>query len=897
MTAGRTIRGLLSWIMAGALLLHTGLPAAYATDSTEEPLPLSTIAEETIPPETTVPLVTEQTQPPETAAPTIPETLPEEESLPPETAPVGTLPEETIPEETISEETTPEETVPEETVLEENTAPAVLDASMVSISALPENGCLAPGEGITLSCSQEEAALYYALSSDGETFSDFLPYTGCILPMEAGQPVFLRAYALLDGQKTALTDFYFESEAPAVQSISSHWNFYFGLLHAHSSFSSSDSSVSELFSQASQTENLDFFAVTDTSHSLDNADAGALATDGSEISEEWREGKEAAKAATDADFVGIYGYELTIEENRNCRISTFCTPGWQTRNQDEGKTFERYYDVLTTVPNSISQFVSPDSSTGYFDRFGHHSAARDKVIQLIEITKEAGKHLYDAYLMALNQGWHLAPSCNQNGLSDDFSGDDGRRTVVLAQELTEDAIYDAIRNHRVYATEDPDLQILYRMDGYDMGSILHSHGQEITLSLLDPTDSGNAAVELVHNGTTIDETGIDTASGTLSLPVPPENGYFFLKITQTDGDLAVTAPIWVDSYADLGIRSFTASETQPLQGQEVTFFAEFFNEETVDLTITALEATLNGVPIYTMEESFTVPAAGSVVHEFSCTHEEAGSIEVQLSAEGNLNGEARSWTAEPLQLIYQVPQPLLSDIRDIRSDELLGQAVLVVGNVTAGTSRVGNSFPDTIYIQDKTGGIPVVDFSDPGIPLGASMEVVGIVEKQAGNYVLKLLNYVRHETDLYSPDPDTLPNEAAMDYETHGGEFLQVQGTVMRVYRSGADLKTIEKLLLKDSAGNLAQVWIEPYIVSGESGINDLHKEIKPGRTVRARGLLHMHNGAPVLRVRDCDEVVYVPPIPDPTNPKTADGIFLPLAVMSGSLTALFLLLSRRKRA
>lgn len=881
MTAGRTIRGLLSWIMAGALLLHTGLPAAYATDSTEETLPLSTIAEETIPPETTVPLVTEQTQPPETAAPTIPETLPEEESLPPETVPDEPLPAETIPEETISEETTPEETVPEETVLEENAEPAVLDISAVSISALPENGCLAPGEGITLSCSQEDTGLYYALSSDGETFSDFLPYTGCILPMEAGQPVFLRAYALLDGQKTALTDFYFETQAPAVQSISSHWNFYFGLLHAHSSFSSGTQSIEALFSQAKELNNLNFFAVTDSSGTNSS----------------WRGGMEAANSATDAKFVGIYGYETVFKRDRMRRISTFCTPSWHVWEQSKDLTLENYYDALTAIPDSISQFVSPDNFTGFFDNFGHYTAARDNVIHLLEITDEAGDSLCKAYCKALDQGWHLAPSCNQNGLSDDFSRDDGRRTVVLAQELTEDAIYDAIRNHRVYATEDPDLQVLYQMDGYDMGAILPSYGQEVTVSLLDPTDSGNAAVELVHNGTTIQKIDIDTASGTLSLPVPPEDGYYFLRITQPDKDTAVTAPIWVDSYEDLGIRSFTASETQPLQGQEVTFFAEFFNEETVDLTVTALEATLGDTVIYTLEAPFTVPAAGSVVHEFSYTHEQAGSIQLQLSVEGNLNGESRSWTAAPLPLIYQVPQPLLSDIRDIRSDELLGQAVLVVGNVTAGTSRVGNSFPDTIYIQDKTGGIPVVDFSDPGTPLGASMEVVGIVEKQAGNYVLKLLNYVRHETDLYSPDPDTLPNEAAMDYETHGGEFLQIQGTVMRVYRSGTDLQTIEKILLKDSAGNMAQVWIEPYIVSGESGINDLHKEIKPGRTVRARGLLHMHNGAPVLRVRDCDEVVYVPPIPDPTNPKTADGIFLPLAVMSGSLTALFLLLSRRKRA
>ena len=32
-----------------------------------------------------------------------------------------------------------------------------------------------------------------------------------------------------------------------------------------------------------------------------------------------------------------------------------------------------------------------------------------------------------------------------------------------------------------------------------------------------------------------------------------------------------------------------------------------------------------------------------------------------------------------------------------------------------------------------------------------------------------------------------------------------------------------------------------------------------------------MADGTVVLRVRNCDEVVYVPPVPDKTNPKTGD--------------------------
>ena len=43
---------------------------------------------------------------------------------------------------------------------------------------------------------------------------------------------------------------------------------------------------------------------------------------------------------------------------------------------------------------------------------------------------------------------------------------------------------------------------------------------------------------------------------------------------------------------------------------------------------------------------------------------------------------------------------------------------------------------------------------------------------------------------------------------------------------------------------------------------------------MRARGLLYLDEaGHPMLRVRNCAEVVYVPPVPDPTNPKTGDRL------------------------
>ena len=80
---------------------------------------------------------------------------------------------------------------------------------------------------------------------------------------------------------------------------------------------------------------------------------------------------------------------------------------------------------------------------------------------------------------------------------------------------------------------------------------------------------------------------------------------------------------------------------------------------------------------------------------------------------------------------------------------------------------------------------------------------------------------------------------------------------------------------------------IDPEIRSGSYGVNELAEVVQPGETVRAIGLLSREEtGQPVLRVRNCDEVVAVPAvpvtvttpvppagsvIPDDSNPPTGD--------------------------
>ena len=99
---------------------------------------------------------------------------------------------------------------------------------------------------------------------------------------------------------------------------------------------------------------------------------------------------------------------------------------------------------------------------------------------------------------------------------------------------------------------------------------------------------------------------------------------------------------------------------------------------------------------------------------------------------------------------------------------------------------------------------------------------------------------------------------------------------------------------MEDSKGNRATVKIEDHIRNGSNGKNELHLTICKGRTVRAMGILYADEyGDTVLRVRNCEEVVWVPP-GTYFNPKTGDPILLPAGIMICSLIGLRLLKKRK---
>jgi len=540
----------------------------------------------------------------------------------------------------------PEEPKPGEAV---KTSPKVIVS--------PEGVEIGAGEEITLTCEGESAKIYFAVSADGVNYQPDMPYTAPICFEKGFAAAYLKAYSKAEGCEPGEV-----TQAVFTEKFTPDWNVYFGQLHAHTNLSDGTGSVEEAFDYASKVENLDFFAVTDHSDSFDNADAGAIGADGVGISADWAAGKQAAASVTNEDFVGLFGFEMTWPEDKQLgHISTFNTPGWQTRDQADFENvptaLEHYYKALTTVPGSVSQFNHPDIIHGDFERFDHYSPEYDEAVSLLEIAGEDGTVDCEYYHLALDKGWHVAPTNNQNNHNGQWGDASRARTVILAETLTEEALYDAMKDRRVYATQDSDLTVYYTLNGAVMGSILpKSEEAEITVFLSDPTDEAIGNVEVVADGgEVIDSAYVGTPAKVLELSVSGGYNYYYLRITQPDGDVAVTAPVWMDGYDDIGIESFTSDTLTPVRDEEIKLTVELYNDEPVDFIVESLKIYADDTLVETVSDPGTAAGMGTLSHTFSYAHSELGVTELRVVATGSVNGEKRTYE-KTLSLSFHVPE-------------------------------------------------------------------------------------------------------------------------------------------------------------------------------------------------------------------------------------------------
>ena len=556
------------------------------------------------------------------------------------------------------------------------------DVTGLEVRATPASGASVEA-GDTIELTAADGATIYYTTNGSEPTKESLEYTG---PLTLGQgqvpaptsgsPLVIKALAVLpdsEGIKEQIGEVCtFTYQAPVTLE---GYQLYFGQLHAHTNISDGAGTVEEAFEHAAGVDNLDFLAVTDHSNSFDSEGNSQvdLGTDLTNVSDEWKQGHEAAAAVTGKDFVGLYGFEMTWSDGFG-HINTFNTPGFESRSNSEfgnksGSTegYQNYYDKLVAVEDSLSQFNHPGTTFGDFQDFAFYDPQVDQRITLIEVGNGEGAigssgyfPSYEYYTRALDKGWHVAPTNNQDNHKGNWGDSNTARSVVLASDLSEEAIYDAIRNYRVYATEDNDLSILYSLNGNAMGSILseQENGVTLTAQITDPTDTADMKVEVIVNGgLVLDSQTLTDGKGTVTFTFDSNDySYYYLRVTQADQNIAVTAPVWTGEGVNAGISKTECDTALVVKGEEVTISSELYNNAGSDMTVESLTFSVDGIekPIYTANVSQigtngVIYSGGSYTVSFPYAFTQAGKATVDVSMTATI-GETEYTFAGVLQL-------------------------------------------------------------------------------------------------------------------------------------------------------------------------------------------------------------------------------------------------------
>lgn len=341
---------------------------------------------------------------------------------------------------------------------------------------------------------------------------------------------------------------------------------YFGNLHAHSSFSDGNKddptkTPADNYNFAKESMCMDFLGISEHNHTK----AGMSLS-------RWQPGRNQAAAATTSSFLAMYGMEFGVIDDGGHAViyGMDSLMGWEENQYQRfvargnfngaGGLFEKINDH----GNNAFVYLAHPEPSDFNNIFNDvYSVQADQAV--VGVALESGPAnstsvgynnpgssmaFLNYYKILLSKGYHIGPAIDHDNHNMTFGRTARTRLAIIAPELNETAILQAMRQMRFYATQDCNAKISFSIEGQPMGSIMLRSGppqlsvqcettSPITLvRLMSGTPgSGSFPVELANfSSGTINYT--DVTLGNFN------ERYYYLEIMEADGSRIVTAPIW-----------------------------------------------------------------------------------------------------------------------------------------------------------------------------------------------------------------------------------------------------------------------------------------------------------------------------------------------------------------
>jgi hypothetical protein len=274
----------------------------------------------------------------------------------------------------------------------------------------------------------------------------------------------------------------------------------------------------------------------------------------------WVESKKEAAAATDASFVALAGFEYSENDGATGtgHINVINTDGMLNALVPGIDLPQLYKWLATARPNGGGAVVASFNHPGpeQYHNWDYRDPQVTDVITMLEVINSNNKIHDKAFVNALDKGWKVSPVCGNDNHGLTGIAKHTSRTFVLAKSRTREAILDAMKNRRTYASLDKSLQCRYTVNGAIMGSTLR-RPEALQFDIAISGKDKITKIDIVKDhGEVVEEYKPEPGSSLHWSPAVKDSSskYFFVRVwTARGGDapgadpakpVAWLAPVW-----------------------------------------------------------------------------------------------------------------------------------------------------------------------------------------------------------------------------------------------------------------------------------------------------------------------------------------------------------------
>ena len=328
-----------------------------------------------------------------------------------------------------------------------------------------------------------------------------------------------------------------------------------------------------------QQHGLDALLTSEHNHMYDGSDGTNGAAIPAEAIALYQTGLAEAAAYTAAHpgFLALYGMEWGVI-NKGGHLNIFNSEqllGWERNAQGE------LLAEVETPKGDYAGLYALMRERGWLGQFNHPAYAGqflvngqplgytpdgDAAMVLCEVMNtsafstndqetETRRSNYEAACnRALAAGYHVAFSSNQDNHCANWGAAYGNRTAVLVASpaagmpVTRDSFLEALRARRVFATMDKHAQLLFTANGRLMGERFDHHGPLQLATHFSNGDGRQAAAVAIFHGVPGSNGSVTQLSDQAELTLTPAPGphFYYVRLTQDDGNIVWSAPVWVN---------------------------------------------------------------------------------------------------------------------------------------------------------------------------------------------------------------------------------------------------------------------------------------------------------------------------------------------------------------